>query len=421
MSRTDGKEIFRKVSLERLSSPEQLDHALHVTTPKGWVGLLALFSVLAAALTWGILGSIETTVTGQGLVVRTGGVFNIVSLGSGRVTEAAARVGDAVRKGQVVATVAQPAMLDKLEAAREQLTNATSAHLLLKTAHAANDRLRLEALNQNRANIRQEIQDTQEQIKLVLEQIPVEESLLQKGLITKQTTLQTKQKLITMRSNIDKLTAQLKQADSDQAVMENQSKVEEQDGRRKIEEMRRNVEAVQRELDRASKVITPWDGRILEEKVYAGALVQAGSPLFNMEALVKHLAIAAYVPSGSAKEVSVGMAVQLSPAGMPSEEFGYVLGHVTSVAEFPVTMEALMRNFENESVARNFMGNGPVSELAVEFDRDAARPDTLKWSSRETPPGKVTSGTICSVRIVTRSQAPITMVLPILKKTLGLN
>ena len=34
--------IFRKVALERLSSPEQLDQLLQVTDPKGWMALGAL-------------------------------------------------------------------------------------------------------------------------------------------------------------------------------------------------------------------------------------------------------------------------------------------------------------------------------------------------------------------------------------------
>ena len=34
--------LFRKVSLDRLSSPEQLDQLLRVTDPKSWLGLFAV-------------------------------------------------------------------------------------------------------------------------------------------------------------------------------------------------------------------------------------------------------------------------------------------------------------------------------------------------------------------------------------------
>ena len=34
-------QIFRKTALEKLSSPEQLDELMKITTPKGWVALIA--------------------------------------------------------------------------------------------------------------------------------------------------------------------------------------------------------------------------------------------------------------------------------------------------------------------------------------------------------------------------------------------
>ena len=35
-----GRELFRKKSLERLSSPERLDQLLQVADPKSWIPLL---------------------------------------------------------------------------------------------------------------------------------------------------------------------------------------------------------------------------------------------------------------------------------------------------------------------------------------------------------------------------------------------
>ncbi|MFO7717174.1 MAG: hypothetical protein R6Y91_01230, partial [Desulfohalobium sp.] len=65
----NGKKLFRNVSLERLSSPEQLDQVLQVTTPKGWLALLTLAGMIAIALIWGIFGSLPTKVTGMGMFI----------------------------------------------------------------------------------------------------------------------------------------------------------------------------------------------------------------------------------------------------------------------------------------------------------------------------------------------------------------
>ncbi len=47
--------VFRKVSLERLSSPEQLDQLLRVTSPKSWISFIGVASIIVIAILWGIL------------------------------------------------------------------------------------------------------------------------------------------------------------------------------------------------------------------------------------------------------------------------------------------------------------------------------------------------------------------------------
>ena len=44
--------IFRKVALERLSSPEQLDQMVQVTNPKGWLALTGLGAIVGGLAIW---------------------------------------------------------------------------------------------------------------------------------------------------------------------------------------------------------------------------------------------------------------------------------------------------------------------------------------------------------------------------------
>jgi hypothetical protein len=62
--------IFRKESLERLSSPEQLDQLMQVVSPKSWLPLTSLFFLMALALIWGIFGRIPITAVGKGILVH---------------------------------------------------------------------------------------------------------------------------------------------------------------------------------------------------------------------------------------------------------------------------------------------------------------------------------------------------------------
>ncbi len=61
----DYSSLFRKKSLDRVSSPDQIDDYIKITTPPVWLILAAIGVVLAGALVWGIFGEI-TVNTAQG-------------------------------------------------------------------------------------------------------------------------------------------------------------------------------------------------------------------------------------------------------------------------------------------------------------------------------------------------------------------
>jgi multidrug efflux pump subunit AcrA (membrane-fusion protein) len=105
MIQAEKKEIFRQAALERLSSPEELDQLMQVTTPKGWLALLGLASLIVVALIWGVFGNIPTKVAGQGIVLNAGGVSQVSALTTGRVQGIYVSAGDVIPKGKTIARV----------------------------------------------------------------------------------------------------------------------------------------------------------------------------------------------------------------------------------------------------------------------------------------------------------------------------
>lgn len=55
----EEKTIFRKKSIERVTSPEQLDDYIRVTTPSVWLILTAAMILIIGALFWGVFGKIQ--------------------------------------------------------------------------------------------------------------------------------------------------------------------------------------------------------------------------------------------------------------------------------------------------------------------------------------------------------------------------
>ena len=55
------EEIFRKKSLDKVKSPENLDDYIHVSNPGVWLMLISIIILLAGACVWGIFGHIDST------------------------------------------------------------------------------------------------------------------------------------------------------------------------------------------------------------------------------------------------------------------------------------------------------------------------------------------------------------------------
>lgn len=59
----DNREnIFRKVSLDRVNSPDQLDAYIRVANPSVWLVLIAIVILLVSMIVWGVYGTLETTI-----------------------------------------------------------------------------------------------------------------------------------------------------------------------------------------------------------------------------------------------------------------------------------------------------------------------------------------------------------------------
>lgn len=54
-------ELYREKSLERITSPEQLNDYIRVTTPSVWLVLISVIIMLIGILSWCIFGEVTMT------------------------------------------------------------------------------------------------------------------------------------------------------------------------------------------------------------------------------------------------------------------------------------------------------------------------------------------------------------------------
>ena len=98
-------DIYRKSSLEKLSSPEQLDRMIVVTSPTFWLAMAGAGAIILIALIWSIVGRLPVTVHGDGIYISSEGIGTVYSDAAGVINSIEVSVGDTVNEGDVIATL----------------------------------------------------------------------------------------------------------------------------------------------------------------------------------------------------------------------------------------------------------------------------------------------------------------------------
>ncbi len=414
-----GTEIFRKVSLDRLSSPEQLDVLMKVTSPIGWLSLFSVGFLLVVALFWGFYGSIATSIAGKGIMVKTGGVLDAESSASGQVTAIYVSVGDVVAKGQLLARVAQPKLLSILNADKSQLRELKQEYEKIANFNTHNLKEKFEYYSKQRADYQHSIQLAREQLSWYDEKLGNQEKLLLKGLIRKQDYLATQKDIFNLKEAIEKTQRDLKQLSIDELELKQKQDMELLSKRQQIAKLQTQISDEEDDFELKSRVTSPYTGDVVEVIAMEGALVNAGDKIVTLELAgeaIMDLVTALYVSAEDGKRVKPGMKVHISPSTVKKEEWGYMLGIVTNVSAFPATQKGMLRNLQNQKLVDVFSAGGAPIEIQADLIPDPHTKSGYKWSSPKGPPISIEHGTVCSATIAVEEQPPISMVIPLFKK-----
>jgi HlyD family secretion protein len=411
--------IFRAVALDRLSSPDELDRLLRVTDSKAWIAQAAVFGLLILALIWGYTGKLPSTVSGQGVIVRTGGVLNVVAAGSGVVAKLRVNAGDKIAAGQTIATVAQPSIVEKHRNALQMLEQAQRERNRTHVIREQEAKLATAAVIRKRANAEDEIKHLQDQVALAKEQVSAQEQLLAAGIVVKQKAIEARQSLTAIEDRIAGVRAQIQEFDVEEFA--SRAKVQQGDAEKgsAVQDAERNLHEIDNQLEIAQNVVSPYGGEVLEVKVLPGATVAMGDPIVSVQPDVQDLQALVYLPAAQAKDVHPEMEVKISPSNVKPEEFGFVRGRVVYISDFPDTPAELMRNFQNEVLVKVLTNDGPVTELRVVMLKDPNTPSGYQWSSSKGPNLLLSGGTLCTAEVITRWQKPVTLIFPALRRALG--
>jgi HlyD family secretion protein len=413
--------IFRDTAVERLSSPEQLDQLVRITRPYDWVAATALLLGLVVLVAWGILGRVPTRVTGDGILLSSGGrVVDAVSGVAGRLASIDVAVGDQVKLGQVVARVGQTDVEQRLRQANEVLAERQREYAELTTTIAREIETKLANFAAQEAGLNEAIAVAGQRESYLAGDIAKLEPAVANGFVTRKYVEDrrvelnsAKQRSVDAQNDILKLKAQRLDLQSQRERDRMQSEF-------RINDAKRLVEQLSAELERGSRILSPAEGRVVEVKVSAGSVLTSGTPVIEIETEGRTLEATIYMPPDRGKNIRPGMAVHVEPTMIVREEFGAIIGEVVAISDFPVTPQGMAADLHNESLVRRFSQDSAPYAAKVRLEPDSTTVSGYRWSSGKGPPVRLSSGTLARAEVTTREQPPFELVVPMLKRLSGI-
>jgi len=287
--------IFRKSSLDYISSPERLNEYIKITHPGVWSILVGCLAILISVGVWGFYGHIPDTVRATGIIFPQNGVVSVIPAAGGRISDIRVKVGDFVEAGQIIAIIPQ-----------EDIT---------------------ERINQ-------------------------------------------------LKSSGEAAESQMK--------------------------------ALIAEYERKSIVVSPISGVVLSAKS-VNETISSNEPvagIVRQEKYADDRQVICYVPASTARKLKEGMEVQVSPDFAPREEYGYMLGHITSIGQYPVSEADVLSAVGNMQYAEGLLPEGNHMEVRITLTVDPDSRNKIKWSGKKGESLVLTIGTNCDILIIVKNYKP---------------
>jgi HlyD family secretion protein len=180
------------------------------------------------------------------------------------------------------------------------------------------------------------------------------------------------------------------------------------------------MQALAGTLGRNSEVVSPIAGRVLEIKTSIGSVLTIGTPVALVEDEGSKLEAVIYIPADQGKSVKPGFQARVAPSTVKREEFGTMIGTVSSVSEFPVTPQGMSAVLHNDQLVKVFSKDGAPYAVAVSLEPDGSTLSGYRWAVGKGPEVHLTSGTLAQAEITTRNRRPLDLVVPLIRKLTGI-
>jgi HlyD family secretion protein len=412
--------IFREAAIDRLSSPDQLDHLVGVVRPIDWVGAAAIALAMLAIVAWGFFGRVTTRIPGEGILVGAAGrVADAAAPAAGRLVSVGVAVGEQVRVGQGLAQLAQSDLDERRRAALATLQDRTLEYAQLAAADARQSRAEDASDAARKAGLGQALAAAEDHVSVLSRNVATTEGLVKQGLATQPDLDQMRVELSAARQRAIEARNAVLALGAERLDRQARRARDELAAQHRIDDARRDADQLSGTYARQTTVFSPISGRVVEIKAAPGAYLASGSPVAAVESGQVRLQALVYLPASAGKWVKPGMLARVEPATVRRDEYGSIIGHVVSISPYPATPEAMNGTLQNGDLVKRLAQGGAPYAAVVQLDVDPAAPSGYRWSSGRGPAVRLSSGTLVQAEIATRERRPVSLLLPLIRRVSG--
>jgi HlyD family secretion protein len=116
-----------------------------------------------------------------------------------------------------------------------------------------------------------------------------------------------------------------------------------------------------------------------------------------------------FLPLAKQENIRQGMRVQMTLSGLPPQQYGYLLGTVSSVSQYPLTAQNMSDVLKNDAMVAIFSQSGPEIMVTISLQLEDGTKD-YSWTSGRS--AQVSSGTLLQASIIVDEKRPIALLLP---------
>ena len=409
---------FRDNAIKHAQSFSVNNSPPNIVNKSGWFLLVACIVFILSVFIWSIFGDINTEVIGQGIVViENGKIFTLDGIkDNSTLKKINSPLGSLVKQGEILVELDQTELANQIKVSENYIATLKSEYDNLKNQEKEDVLVRELFYKEKEIMLNKVIKLETASIDFLDDLIKKQNDMLKKGYVNRFDYSKVLLDLTASKKALSGSNEELLEINNDRNRIKQNWIEKTRDLTLKIQSEEFRVNELKSSFFLAKEIKSPIDGIVIGILSSEGDSIKSGQPIMTLSTTGEGLGTIAYFLPENAKKIKKGMKALISPSNIKAEEYGSLVGEVVDVTAFPTSSNMMMAVLKNELLVKNLGQDQAKMMVNLRILPDPNNKTGYKWSSSNGPEEKITPGSIAQIKIVTRKQRPIYLLIPTVKK-----